>query len=63
MGWVAVGTFDTMDEDALAEVQRWQDVAYDVGFHPERVVKVERIEEKVRVLIDQDLYDYFRRGV
>jgi hypothetical protein len=63
MGWIVIGKYDQMDEDAVAEIKRWRDVAFDVGFIPERVVKVERDKDEVRVLIDQDLYEYFRQGL
>jgi hypothetical protein len=63
MGWIVIGKYDQMNEDAVAEVKRWQDVAFDVGFIPERVVKVEQDKDEVRVLIDQDLYSYFRQGL
>jgi hypothetical protein len=63
MGWIVIGKYEQMNEDAIAEVKRWSDVAFDVGFIPERVVKVEQDKDEVRVLIDQDLYGYFRQGL
>ncbi len=58
--WVVVATFDTLDDTAKKEFNRWVDIAEDLALLPENNVRIEQDEYGVRILASVHINNYFQ---
>lgn len=63
MSWIEVGRFENTSDDYLVEKTRWEEVAYDVGLIPDKVVKITEDNGSVVVEVHEVLYGYFKQGL
>lgn len=60
MEWIEVARFDEMDEKAQTELHRLGELALDVAFMPEKVIRVEEVEGGIRIMVDPEFFGFYQ---
>lgn len=58
--WVIVAKYDTLDDKAKKEFNRWVDIAEDLALYPEANVRIEQDDYGVRILVSQYINAYYQ---
>ncbi|HKK32306.1 MAG TPA: hypothetical protein VJ934_01930 [Desulfomicrobiaceae bacterium] len=60
MEWIEVGRFKEMDDKAQKELHRLGELALDVAFVPEKVIRVEEVDNGVRIVVDPEFFGIYQ---